>query len=160
MDKKQEKIEYEKLALIFKQIALLINDSKTNGTVLNRYEYYLHGGLPFRKALSIIYRLCDMDLITKDEYGVLHNYLEEQALFGASRNKEFILKTYYQFGDYVINYIEKENIWKSLNDLGLEDKDIDDLVFAGAVRAYAYDKGLIKKKVLTKKEQRKNNVRR
>jgi hypothetical protein len=74
-------------------------------------------------------------------------------VFGASRNKEFILGTKYQFGNIIISDIEKQNIWLELNKMGLSDDNIDDLVFAAAVRDYAKKNGLIPniKKIVKKK---------
>ena len=140
----KEELGKIKYALIFKKIAKLIKIDNANDKVFNRYEYYKLGGLPFRRALSVIYKLYENDLITKSEYDTLHSYLEKQLEIGSSRNKDFILSTYYQFGDYVISEEEKQNIWHSINELGLQDGEIDDLVFSAAVRAYAYENGFLK----------------
>ena len=143
------------LGIIYKRIAKAIYSEQVLGKKFNRYEYYKMGGLPLRKALDVIYKLRNRGFITSGEYAIIHNYLENQLILGPSRNKEFILSTYYQFGEYVISEDEKQMIWKKINDMGLEDKDIDDLVFSAAVREYAYQKGIlkIKKRVLKNKKR-------
>lgn len=144
------------LAIVYKKIAGMIYKESIDGNVFNRYEYYKMGGLPLRKALDVIHELRKKRLLRNNEYSILNSYIENQLIFGPSRNKEFILSTYYQFGEYAISDVEKQMIWDNLNLLGLEDKYIDDLVFSGAVREYAYQKGLLKvKKSLSKKKKNK-----
>ena len=149
MEKKYSKEDILKL----KKIARIIAGTRRNGKKLNRYEYYLLGGIPFRKGDKVVSRLYSQGMLTASEFNFLYKYIEKELVFGASRNKEFILNTKYQFGNVVITDLEKNSIWKKLNELGLNDDDIDDLVFAGAVRAYAKDNGLIKetKKLIRKK---------
>ena len=125
---------------VYKEIVNTLNQ-KGN---LNRYEYYILGGVNFRNALHIIYILFRRKQITIQEYETLRNYIGRQLqLDNISRDKEFILRTLYQFGDIIITMEEKEYIWNNLCNL-IDEANIDDLVFSGAVRAYALEKGLIK----------------
>lgn len=132
------------LAQIYKNIVGKIIEKKGKGRVLNRYDYYVMGGIPIKRAMSVIYDLFRKKQITLYEFEVLRGYLGQQMSLNVSYNKEFILSTYYQFGDIVISAEEKKNIWQEMHKLGLGDKDIDDVTFSGAVRAYAIREGLIK----------------
>ena len=136
MDKK----EYERLANVYKIIASQLEKKRT----INRYEYYLLGGISLRIASSVIYILFKQKRLTLYEYDMLRNFVnKQQQNLVSPHNKEFILKTYYQFGDVVISDEEKKYIWDKLSSI-INEKDIDDVVFSGAVRAYAIEKGLIK----------------
>ena len=147
-----EKIYSEEEILKIKKIVRIIADRKRQGKKLNRYEYYMLGGIPFRKGEKVVFRLLSERKITTMEANILYKYITFELSLGASRNKEFILKTHYQFGDRVITEIEKQNIWLELNKMGIDDDNIDDLVFSGAVREYAKQNGLIPD---TKKRVRK-----
>ena len=145
-----EKRYTKEQAAAMKNIALILKTRQQSNLKLNRYEYYLLGGISFRKATVLIYDMyCDRAL-SAGEYYRLNYYIEKELLFGASRNKELIMSTYYQFGDRVITDNEKEMIRNKLIALGLGEKDIDDLVFSAAVREYAIEQGLIKTKKLKK----------
>ena len=147
-----EKTLSEEDILKLREIALII-DINGKHRSLNRYDYYMLGGVPFRGGNEILYGLLKRNLLTNREVNILTNYIDYQVSLGVIRKKEFILDTHYQFGDRVLSYEEKESIWNSLNEFGLEDKDIDDLVFSGAVRAYARENGLIPSKKLVKKKE-------
>lgn len=138
--------------LKLKKIALII---ETNGKhrLLNRYDYYMLGGVPFRGGYEILYKLHKENKLTMREVYIITNYIDFQLSLGASRKKEFIINTHYQFGDRVLTMEEKESIWEGLKEFGLENKDIDDLVFSGAVRAYAIENGLIPSKKLVRKKE-------
>ena len=138
--------------LKLKKIAKIIINRKRHNVLLNRYDYYIMGGIPFRKGEKTLYAMYKDNKLTKLEFNILYNYIENEMFIGASRNKEFILKTHYQFGNVVISDEVKQNIWRALNSLGLDDGDIDDLVFAGAVRAYAKENELIPSKILVRKK--------
>lgn len=146
MDKKYSEEEILKL----KELALIIYEGNKKHERINRYEYYLMGGIPFKRAYKDLRRLYRENKLTIGEVNTINNYVDFELSLGVTRNKEFILKTYYSFGDRVLSDTEKESIWLSLNELGLRDQDIDDLVFSGAVRAYAKEKGLIPCKRLIK----------
>lgn len=136
MDKKDN----EQLAFVYKQIANELIEKKS----INRYEYYLLGGISLSASLSVIYSLFRERMITLHEYDVLRNYVKVQLQnLRSSHSKEFALKTFYQFGDVVIIEEEKQMIWNNLCGI-INEKDIDDVVFSGAVRAYAIENGLIK----------------
>ena len=136
MDKK----ENEQLAIVYKQIASELIEKKS----INRYEYYLLGGISLSASLSVIYSLFRERKITTREFDVLGNYIKTQLQnLRSSHSKDFALKTFYQFGDVVISDEEKEMIWNNLCRF-INEKDIDDVVFSGAVRDYALENGLIK----------------
>ena len=136
MDKK----ENEQLAIVYKQIASELIEKKS----INRYEYYLLGGISLSFSLSVIYILFREKKITLREYDVLRNYINTQLQnLRSSHSKDFAFKTFYQFGDVVISDEEKQMIWNNLCRF-INEKDIDDVVFSGAVRAYAIENGLIK----------------
>ncbi|MBR7042559.1 MAG: hypothetical protein IKI04_03555 [Bacilli bacterium] len=138
--------------LKLKKLAILI---ETNGKhrLLNRYDYYMLGGVPFKGGYPILHRLKHEGKLTAKEVYVITNYIDYQVSLGAARKKDFILSTHYQFGSRVLTMEEKLSIWAGLNEFGLEDKDIDDLVFSGAVRAYAKENGLIPNKKLVRKKE-------
>ncbi len=138
--------------LKLKKIAKTIIICKKHNMPLNRYDYYMKGGVSFKNGEKILYNLYKEGRITQIEYAILVKYIEKERYFGASRNKDFVLATHYQFGNIVITAEEKKQIWNSLNEFGLEDGDIDDLVFAGAIRAYAIENGLIPSKKLVRKK--------
>ena len=140
----------EERILNLKKIVNVILIRKKRHRRLNRYEYYMLGGIPFRKGENTLLQLFKAGKINAYEYNVLSKYIDNELVFGASRNKEFILKTYYQFGNYVISNEEKQMIWNELNMLGLTDEEIDDLVFSAAVREYAKKNGLLPGKKLVK----------
>ena len=118
---------------------------------LNRYDYYMLGGVNIIYASSILYELFRAKKLTIYEYETLRCYINMQLKIGiASKNKQFIINTHYQFGDTVITEEEKNSIWEDLAS-HIDEKCIDDLVFSGAVRAYALEKGLIKKQDTHKK---------
>ncbi len=97
-----------------------------------------------RIASSVIYILFKQKRLTLYEYDMLRDFVNrQQQNLVSPHNKEFILKTYYQFGDVVISDEEKKYILDKLSSI-INEKDIDDVVFSGAVRAYAIEKGLIK----------------
>ena len=140
----------EERILNLKKIVNVILIRKKRHRRLNRYEYYMLGGIPFRKGENTLLQLFKAGKINAYEYNVLSKYIDNELVFGASRNKAFILKTYYQFGNYVISNEEKQMIWNELNMLGLTDAEIDDLVFSAAVREYAKKNGLLPGKKLVK----------
>ena len=146
-----KKKEYSKEEVAnMKKIAKYLISLKHSKVKLNKYEYYMLGGISLRAAGSAIYYMINDRVINQLEYNVLHNYIDEQLMLGSTRNKEFILSTYYQFGNTIITSEEKLNIWNSLLSMGIAERDIDDLVFSAAVREYAKNNGLIsnvKKKV-------------
>ncbi len=135
----------------YKNIVNKINERKLERKDLGRYDYYLMGGAPYKRAFPIINELLRKNKITYAEYEVLKEYFRRQLMLGVSHNKEFILSTYYQFGDTVITDEEKKSIWDGMYKLGLAEEEIDDVVFTGAVRAYAIEKGLLKINPNTKK---------
>ena len=139
--------------LKLKKIARIIASTRKNGKKLNRYDYYMLGGIPLRKSDKVLSLLHSKGLLTATEANYLYKYTSNELVFGASRNKEFILGTKYQFGNIIISDLEKQNIWLELNKMGLSDDNIDDLVFAAAVRDYAKKNGLISniKKIVKKK---------
>ncbi len=141
----------------YKKIVREILVKRAQGKRINRYEYYALGGLPLKDAPQIVERLYRSGKITAYEYSMLREFFSRQKAQIAIRDKNFILKTQYQFGDVIITDSEKENIWNSLYLLGLSDNEIDDLVFAGAVRAYDKEKGLIKTKVDAKSKKLTKN---
>ena len=150
MDRKDN----EQLAIVYKQIASELIEKKS----INRYEYYLLGGISLSASLSVIYRLFRERMITLHEYDVLRNYVKVQLQnLRSSHSKEFILKTFYQFGDVVISDEEKQMIWNNLCGI-INEKDIDDVVFSGAVRNYAFENGLIK--INNNQDNRKKLVKR
>ena len=140
----------EERIIELKKIVNVILNRKRHHKRLNRYEYYMLGGIPFIKGENTLLQLFKAGKINAYEYNVLSKYIENELVFGASRNKEFILKTYYQFGNYVISNEEKQMIWNELNVLGLTNEEIDDLVFSAAVREYAKKNGLLPGKKLVK----------
>lgn len=127
-----------------KKIALLINKYYIQGKKLNRYEYYLNGGMDFNESLSLIHYLVEDRKISPQEYSLLKRYCMKETGIIANKKRDFIMSTHYQFGDYVISKTEKEQIWQNIIARGIDEKLIDDLVFSGAVREYAINKGLIK----------------
>ena len=133
-----------------KNIIAIINQGKTIGKPLNRYEYYKLGGISFKNAESELSELLRDKKLTASEVNVLRNYIEFQNAIGVPRQKERVLDTQYQFGNRVITDIEKESIWDGLLSFGLNEYDIDDLVFSGAVRDYAKANGLIPNKKSTR----------
>ena len=145
------------LAQNYKNIVKKIVKRHSQNRVLNRYEYYVMGGVPIKRAYPVVYELYRQKQLTRYELEILRDYFQRQMVLGVSYNKNFILKTYYQFGNTVISDSEKVIIWDRLRNLGLADKDIDDVTFSGAVRVYAIEKGLLKidsngkKRVLKKK---------
>lgn len=149
----------KKTAEIYKNIAKVLNEKLAEKRDLSRYDYYVMGGTPFKKAFPIINELLSKKKLTYAEYDVLKEYFRRQMILGVSHNKPFILSTYFQFGDVVITDLEKKIIWDSLKGLGLTEEDIDDLTFSGAVRAYAIEKGLLKINPNTKKRVLKRKYR-
>ena len=141
-----------KNAVKLKHLAHLIAHRRETGKPLNRYEYYMLGGISIRKGESELYRLLSEGKLTMSEVSIIHNYIESQLAIVVPRKKESILATHYQFGDRIITNSEKENIWEELKAFGLEETDIDDLVFSGAVRDYAIKNGLIASKKLIKQK--------
>ena len=127
-----------------RKIARRIIELNNNGKTLSRYEYFLLGGIPFNEALSMIYFIHLDRKFRNLEYASLKKYLSIQVNIKPSKKYDFIIKTHYQFGDYVLTEEEKVNIWNNLLESGIDIKNIDDLVFSGADRAYAMDNGLIK----------------
>ena len=139
--------------LKLKKIAIIITNRKRHNKRLNRYEYYMLGGIPFKNGEDILRELLRNGKINMFEFNVLCQYIETELVIGASRNKEFILKTHYQFGNHVITDEEKQIIWNGLNVFGLSDNEIDDLVFSGAVREYAKANGLLPSKKLVRENK-------
>ncbi len=135
---------------IYKNIVYELLEKRKEKQRLNRYEYYVLGGYPLKDAPKIVERLYHNGKLSPYECSILNEFFSRQRAQTATHDKNFIMKTHYQFGDIVITDSEKENIWNSLYLLGLSDEEIDDLVFSGAVRAYAKEKGLIKEKVKRK----------
>ena len=133
-----------------KKIVNIILIRKKHNKRLNRYEYYMLGGIPFRKGENTLIELLKSGKISMLEYTVLSRYIDNELVIGASRKKEFILSTHYQFGNRIISDSEKQNIWNELNAFGLSDNEIDDLVFSAAVREYAKKNGLIPNKKLVR----------
>ncbi len=141
----------KEIAQNYKNIVKKIVERKEEKRDLSRYDYYLMGGAPYKRAFPIINELLRKDKITYVEYYELKEYFRRQLMLGVSHNKEFILSTYYQFGDTVISDEEKKSIWDGMYKLGLLEEEIDDVSFSGAVRAYAIEKGLLKINPNTKK---------
>ena len=142
-----KKKDNKELLKTYKEIAAILSEKNANtSNTINRYEYYKLGGIPFKEAFVVISDLYKKRKINSTEYSKLRDYFHRQMqLPHTSRSKDYIMQIHYQFGDYVITNEEKNNIWDGLHELGLSDEDIDDLIFSGAVRDYAYQKGLIKK---------------
>lgn len=132
--------ENKSIREVYKNLVNLLRQNH----IINRYEYYMLGGVSLNNAPRVIYQLFRERQITLQEYEMLRNYIKKQLLAGGTpHNKEFILATYYQFGNVVITDEEKHHIWNSLCKI-MNESDIDDVVFSGAVRAYALENGLIK----------------
>ena len=82
--------------------------------------------------------------ITDSEYYLLTVYVNDQRHVSIFRNREPILATKYIFADKTLDDSEKEIIWQELLEAGIREKDIDDIIFSAAVRAYAIKKNYIK----------------
>ena len=140
MGKKYE----EKDVKAMKAIAAGIKESKANRKVFSRLEYFLLGGFPFDEALSVLYYMREDKAITDSEYYLLTVYVNDQRHVSIFRNRESILATKYIFADKTLDDSEKEIIWQELLEAGIREKDIDDIIFSAAVRAYAIKKNYIK----------------
>ena len=128
----------------FKQIAKRIAIYDGIKKKLSRYEYFMLGGISFDEAASLIYYMNLNNEFRKVEYSILKRFIHTQMSIDSTKKVNFILQTHYQFGDYVVSDAEKIEIWNDLlNNSGIDPKNIDDLVFSGAVRNYAFEKGLI-----------------
>ena len=103
------------------------------------------GGTPFNEALSAIYNMRLSGSITDREYYALNEYITFQKHVSVYHNKESILATRFIFSGKEISNLEKSVIWDELIDSGVDEKNIDDIVFSAAVRAYAIKNGYIKK---------------
>ena len=129
------------LEIMKKIVRKLITYNSMHKT-LSRYEYFMMGGMPFNEAASLIYFMHLDGKFRNLEYAALKKYISVQQNVNSSKRYDFIMMTHYQFGEYVISETEKEYIWNELKK-DIDEKNIDDLVFSGAVRAYAIEKGLI-----------------
>ena len=132
----------EKYAQIYQNI---INHMRENDYHLSRYEYYKYGGVAFKNAGGIIYQLLKKSKISIRDYGTLKAYITAESNRVVNKSKEGIFSTHYQYGDIVISDEQKNRIWNRLLRF-MKEEDIDDLVFAGAVRVYAKNKKYIRKK--------------
>ena len=138
--------------LAMKKIAAIIKENKKTNHKLSRFDYYLLGGISFSEASSAIYYFRECGLISSDEYYLLNNYINSESYIDVYRNKNAILAINFIFSNKVITDLEKEVIWNELINAGIREKDIDDIVFSAAVRAYAFRNGYVKKqnKVISK----------
>ena len=148
-----DKVGYTKRDIqIYRNIAKLLLERNSQNKTITRYEYFMLGGVDFGEASLIIYNLKCNNEIHKYEYSALKKFIHAQINIDSIRKYDFIMRTHYQFGDYVISDDEKKEIWNNLVGF-ISKKNIDDLVFSGAVRAYALDKGLIKGTKIHKKKR-------
>ena len=141
------------LARSYRRVLMEMRKRIEEGKSFNRYEYYKYGGVAFKIANEEIYKLLRSNLITRSEYEMLKAYIIKQRCTATTYDKDFILSSHYQFGETVLSDIEKKAIWKSLCEV-MDENNIDDLVFSGAVREYAMEKGLIKPKKEVNKRKR------
>lgn len=139
----QGRYTYDDL-VVLKKIAREIIKKNHAGKVLSRYDYFMLGGLDFPEASSKVYFMHLDKKFRGFEYTMLKKFFSIQLNIDSSKKYDYIMKTHYQFGDYVISDEEKVQIWNNLLASGIDRNNIDDLVFSGAVRAYAKEHGLIK----------------
>ena len=137
-----KKKDNKELLKTYKEIAAILSEKNANtSNTINRYEYYKLGGIPFKEAFVVLLNKLPVILILDKEFDFIVLFLP-MLIFSLSLSfsSSFLLLV-----SNVITNEEKNNIWDGLHELGLSDEDIDDLIFSGAVRDYAYQKGLIKK---------------
>ena len=127
----------------YKNIAMVIrsNDKKKK---MSRLDYYLLGGIHFRDASAVVYHIHADNMITTNEYYALNTYITEQRIVDVLYDKQAVLATKFIFDGKTITDIEKEAVWNALINYGIPEKNIDDMVFSAAVRAYAIKKGYVK----------------
>ncbi len=140
-------------AKILKAIAKRIVEWKACSKKFNRYDYFVLGGMNFKRAASIICSMRRNGEFTKGEYSNIMIFVNVQMRTPIYRSRSVILNTYFQFGDYVVSMEEKEQIWNNLLANGMALENIDDVVFSGAVREYAIEHELIAN-VKAKKKKR------
>ena len=133
--------------IAIKRIALLERKNRDiKGKHLNRYDYYMLGGINLKNAYNIIYNMYENRDITSSELETIRTYLIFQASMRVTKGLNNLVKIYFQFGDYVINKDEKELVYKGLIAKGIAPECIDELVFSAAVREYAKGIGVVKEK--------------
>ena len=129
-----------------KNIANKLKEYKTISKRLSRLEYFLLGGISFNIAPSMIYRMRENKDITLNEYYLLNEYIAVQRNLDVYRRKDSILAIKFIFSNHEITDLEKEIIWNELISAGIDENNIDDMVFSAAVRDYAIRLGYVKPK--------------
>lgn len=136
-------------------IAKRIGELKQNDKKLNRYDYFILGGINIPRAMAVVYSMYLDKRLNKIEYKNIKDFLVAQKLVLGRKDYDFIMNTYYQFGSYVISLEEKKNIWNNLLAKGIASENIDDIVFSGAVREYAIEHRLIQNLKPKKRKRQK-----
>ena len=134
----------DKQVIAMKKIIEKIKKSRDEKRKFNRLEYYLNGGISFEEAPSMVNYLKKNNEIDNSDYILLHNYINSQRYINVLKDKTAILSINFIFNEKIITDLEKEVIWNELINAGIMEKDIDDVVFSAAVRAYAFRNGYIK----------------
>lgn len=136
--------------IIMKKIADKLREYKMVNKKLSRLEYFLLGGPSFNLASSMIYRMRENKHITFNEYYLLNEYISFQRNLEVYHRKDSILAIKFVFGNNEITDMQKEVIWNELLIAGIDEKNIDDMVFSAAVREYAIKNGYVKPKETSK----------
>ena len=139
------KREYsDKQITVMKTIANVLKEKKQIKKKLSRLDYYLLGGISFNEAPSVIYNMRMDGNITNSEYYLLNEYITIQRNVSTFKRKESIMAIKFIFNGMTISDLEKSLIWDELIKKGIDEKNIDDLVFSAAVREYAIENGYVK----------------
>ena len=136
--------------IIMKKIADKLREYKMVIKKLSRLDYFLLGGPSFNLASSMIYRMRENKHITFNEYYLLNEYISFQRNLEVYHRKDSILAIKFVFGNNEITDMQKEVIWNELLIAGIDEKNIDDMVFSAAVREYAIKNGYVKPKETSK----------
>lgn len=132
--------------IVMKNIAAKLKEYRKISKKLSRLEYFLLGGVSFNIAASMIYRMRENKDITFNEYYLLNEYISIQRNLEVYHRKDSILAIRFIFKDNEISDLQKEVVWNKLINAGIDEKNIDDMVFSAAVREYAIRLGYVKPK--------------
>lgn len=132
--------------IVMKKIAAKLKEYRKISKKLSRLEYFLLGGVSFNIAASMIYRMRENKDITFNEYYLLNEYISIQRNLEVYHRKDSILAIRFIFKDNEISDLQKEVVWNKLINAGIDEKNIDDMVFSAAVREYAIRLGYVKPK--------------
>ena len=132
--------------IVMKKIAAKLKEYRKINKRLSRLEYFLLGGVSFNIAASMIYRMRENKHITFNEYYLLNEYISIQRNLEVYHRKDSILAIRFIFKDNEISDLQKEVVWNGLINAGIDEKNIDDMVFSAAVREYAIRLGYVNPK--------------